>query len=386
MEIDNDVNETNDDPATHFPSDANDLSSWSIYVCLGFAWRVLGALGEPGAASMGACVSVIVSGCGSRSGYSSYSVGLSGTFRFPSLRDVQAQAQLKESAREFLDFFDAMHVTNCSVDVALRPVRAHVTTMTIIGKLSGDITFLKSMASRHNMGYNQAKCCRLLELVEESGFFNPAPSGFSDKALQLKAKTLPASIKIFPIGSIQMTGIKSQPELAWVLDEVCRLISSVDASCGVVCESFEPVMINVGIATSTGFNLENILHIVRGIEDGYAEMPERPPLCNVRLPCGNGTHSTLMVYKSGKIIMSGKTPGRIAIAYRMFMNAMHANLNQVIAPRTVDAVRRAITRFHWTELMPSALNGITHTHGPCKSVVEGCAYCRLFGNVFAPAT
>lgn len=300
--------------------------------------------------------------------------------------NVQAQAQLKESAHEFLDFFDAMHVTNCNVDVALRPVRAHVTTMTIIGKLSGDISFLGSMASRHNMGYNQTKCCRLLELVEESAFFDPAPSGFSKKALQLKAKTLSASIKIFPIGSIQITGIKSQPELAWVLDEVCRLISSVDASCGVVCESFEPVMINVGIATTTGFNLENILHIVLGIEDGYAEMAERPPLCNVRLPCGNGTYSTLMVYKSGKIIMSGKTPGRIATAYRTFMNALHANLNQVIVPRAADAVRRAITRFHWTELMPSALRGITHTHGPCKSIVEGCEYCRLFGNVFAPDT
>ena len=299
---------------------------------------------------------------------------------------LQAQAQLKESAHEFLDFFDSMHVTNCNVDVTLRPVRAHVTTMTIIGKLSGDITFLKSMSSRHNMGYNQTKCCRIIEVAEESDFFDLAPSGFSNNALQLKARNLSASIKIFPIGSIQMTGIKSQPELAWVLDEVCRLISSVDASCGVVCESFEPVMINVGIATRTGFNMENILNVALGIEDGYAEMAERPPLCNVRLPCGNGTYSTLMIYKSGKIIMSGKTPGRIATAYRTFMNAMHANIGQIIVPRTADAVRRAITRFHWTELVPSALDGIAHTHGPCKSLVEGCTYCRLFGNVFAPAT
>ena len=285
---------------------------------------------------------------------------------------------------EFLDFFDTMHTTNMSIDASIRPVRAHITTMTLYGKLDGDIKFLMSMKDRHMPGSNRAKCCRLVELAESSEFFNMTPSQFSKTALQMKAKTLSASIKIFHKGSFQITGIKSQPELMWVLDEACRLISSVDASTGVTVESFETAMINVSVATTTGFNLENLLNIANGMDDTFAEMPERPPSCNVNIPVCDGKRVTSMIYKSGKIIMSGGTPSRLGRAYHTLMTTMHANLRDVTIPRSADALRRATTRFHWTELISSAPSGLTHTHGPCKTRrVEGCEYCRVFGNAFA---
>jgi len=295
----------------------------------------------------------------------------------------QAQVQLKEMGVEFLDFFDTMHTTNMSVDPIIRPARAHITTMTMHGKLDGDIKFLMSMKDRNLPGWNRAKCCRLVELAESSDFFTMTPSQFSKTALQMKAKTLSASIKIFHKGSFHITGIKSQPELLWVLDEACRLISSVDATTGVTVQSFDIAMINVSVATTTGFNLENLLNIANRMDETFAEMPERPPSCNVHLPVGDGKNVTSMIYKSGKIIMSGSSPKRLGRAYRTLMTTMHANLHDVTIPRSADAVQRATTRFHWSELISSAPSGLTHSHGPCKSRVEGCEYCRVFGNVFA---
>jgi TATA-box binding protein (TBP) (component of TFIID and TFIIIB) len=305
----------------------------------------------------------------------------------PIRKPTQAQLQLKEIGVSFLDFFDSVHDTNCSIAEVIRPMRLNITTMTVCGTLDGDVKFLQFMKVRREPGWNQAKCCRLVELAESSEFFNLTPSRFSKTALQMKAKTLSASIKIFHKGAFHITGVKSQPELLGVLDEACRLISSVDASTATAVQSFETAMINVSVATTTGFNLENLLTISNEMNDVYAEMPERPPSCNIHITVDDGAHVTCMVYKSGKIIMSGKTPQRLALAYRTLMKTiMNDNIQQVIVPRTVDAVRRATIRFHWTELLQCALPGLAHTHGPCKTRVVGCEYCRIFGNVFAPST
>jgi TATA-box binding protein (TBP) (component of TFIID and TFIIIB) len=304
-------------------------------------------------------------------------------FPFP----PQFAADLDVLQGDFLRMFDSIQGTNCGIDAALRPARVHITTMTMLGAIDGDIKFLEYLKSLGDSAGSVAnvdaveKCRRVVDLVRASPYFDMAPSRFSKTALQIKARQVSAAIKVFSVGNVHVTGVKSYIELIWVLDEMCRLISSVDASTGVVITSLKPAMINVSIATHTGFDLENLLSSALN-HDLYGEMPERPPSCNLRVPA-NGNQVTIMVYKSGKIIVSGKATSDIAAAYGTFMRMLHADRESVAVPRTAEALRRALTRFHWTELLVSAVPGIAHTHGPCTQRVEGCERCRTHGNVFA---
>lgn len=215
------------------------------------------------------------------------------------------------------------------------------------------------------------------ERLQADGFFEAQASKLSAKAVRVKAPTMSSvDMVFFPSGSIKVTGFKSHVELLFVLEKLLVVIRDTHTM-----EELRVAMVNMTVAVPSGVNLIAFQKAVRA-RGGYAEMPERPPSCTVKLEAEDKkTNITGMIYSTGSFIVSAPRLCDIPVMYRyVFDILVHDDGTAVRLPKKSKQKSQGV-KCSPADIMlhiPAAM----HSHQPCNFIVPGCAYCKAFGNFF----
>jgi len=268
---------------------------------------------------------------------------------------------LSHFGSDFASMFNSMH--QLSQTHAYSPARAHVPTISFNAKITGcesifryDIDALRAVPSM---------------------FDTIATSDFSNSTVRLATSTLHSVVaKLFTHGSVQVSGCKNHIECVHVLQSMCQLLDAAYPG-GEQHRTFEGIrvtMFNMNISNEFGVSLTTFAREARS-RGMYAEQPERPPSCILRVKEG-AVQTTAMVYKTGKIVLSTKTTEQCLAMFTF----IYAILNECPATTEVlsdDVKARSAGRFHFTQLIESGMPGTLHTHLPCTSLpVPGCLRCK----------
>lgn len=165
--------------------------------------------------------------------------------------------------------------------------RYTISTMTFSVSLRGCETIL-----RHDIE-------RMRAVTSE---FDIQVSKFARNAVALKTIASSVNVKVFPRGSLHVTGCKTVDQLRDVVRRIIDLLTATYDDVTDPCvDSAALNMINIGTAWPFPIGLSRFADACRDM-NVFAEQPERPPSCIVR------RSATAFVYKSGKMIVTGKTP------------------------------------------------------------------------------
>lgn len=113
------------------------------------------------------------------------------------------------------------------------------------------------------------------------------------------------SIKVFNNGSMHVTGCTSPEQFVQIAREVCEFMRDVaGVADDVRVDDFNIQMINVNFSTGSALHLQGMKAVC--IERGYAATydPDVYPGLNIKVPV-NTRHVTLLVFRSGRIIITG---------------------------------------------------------------------------------
>lgn len=144
----------------------------------------------------------------------------------------------------------------------------------------------------------------------QGGYFRTIDvSKFSSKAVAL-VTTSSLTIKLFPKGVVHITGCKDIDDVAELIACIIDLMQRAYNAQNITCHSVAINMINVSATWTQPIRLTQFADACRDV-GGYAEQPEKPPSCIVRQ-----TGGTALVYKSGKMIVTAKTPDAVTTMFR----------------------------------------------------------------------
>lgn len=175
------------------------------------------------------------------------------------------------------------------------PKPPYITTMTFTVLLDGCASVLQ-----HDIQKLRA-CNTYFDTIE--------PSKFSAKAITMTKMSTNMNIKVFPKGSVHATGCRDLDDLQTLVECLCRLLhKAYDLSRIPSGTSASLNMINVGTTWPTPIRLTEFAKACWDL-GGYAEQPEKPPSCIVR------HDATALAYKSGKMIVTGKSPRDVASTF-----------------------------------------------------------------------
>lgn len=176
-----------------------------------------------------------------------------------------------------------------------RPKSPCITTMTFSVMLDEC-----ALIDRHNIDTLRS-CNKYFDTIE--------PSKFSPKAITMTKSSMNMNIKVFPRGSVHITGCRHLHDLRNLIDALGVLLQAAyDMPRTPKGISASLNMINVGTAWPHTIRLSEFAGACWAA-GGYAEQPEKPPSCIVR------HDATALAYKSGKMIVTGKTPAAIASTF-----------------------------------------------------------------------
>jgi hypothetical protein len=119
-----------------------------------------------------------------------------------------------------------------------------------------------------------------------------------------------------------------------------------------------------------------------------AEKRENYAPVTIVLPCATeGRAVTCQLFASGSLQCSAPTVEDLATAYTFVVNFLEEHAADVLLDfeekdREEDRIKNSRC---WSELVRQACPALVHTHLPVRHLVEGCDYCRVYGNVFASA-
>lgn len=171
---------------------------------------------------------------------------------------------------------------------------ACVTTMTYHAKLSG---------------------CEDLQYLDCSKFTHAKPSSFTRCALDIDIGLDKLRVKLFPKGSVHVTGCKSEQDAIAAVNKVIQALQQAYAISAEI-QALDMVMINIRTLFEDPPQLDEIAKACESL-GAAAEIPERPPSCLVRYQ-----GATAMVYKSGKVILSAKSPESALSVYKVLERAI----------------------------------------------------------------
>ena len=128
------------------------------------------------------------------------------------------------------------------------------------------------------------------------------PSKFSAYAVKVVARDAfpTVNVKVFPKGILHITGCKSTYQLEDVVAMICDILRTAYPGTVPLIRTATLNMINLGITCPFNVRLTSFSDACRR-EGAYAEQPEKPPSCIVR------HYGTVLIYKSGKMVVTAKT-------------------------------------------------------------------------------
>lgn len=201
--------------------------------------------------------------------------------------------------------FRSFQETDLSLEFLDPPLKRAITTMT------------------YSITLANCDCIERLDidlLSSVHSIFTVERSKFSAYAAKLVAKErFPCiSVKLFPKGSVHITGCKSANDAIRVSRAICDLLESAYPGTSPRPLTYTLNMINIGLTCPFTIHLTRFADACRA-HGGYAEQPEKPPSCIVR------RKATVLVYKSGKMVVTGKSPESCAEAYAFVMKVLDAH-------------------------------------------------------------
>lgn len=182
------------------------------------------------------------------------------------------------------------------------PEKRGITTMTFSALLDG---FDVSAAL-----FDPAHC-------NVSSPFKVEKSPFSKVALKLTApeKYPSLSLKVFSNGSVHVTGCRTEDQVRDVLRDVCALLRTAYPDTAPRIKSWSLNMLNIGLACPCRIRLGLFADECRR-RGAVAEQPEKPPSCIVR------HDATVLVYTSGKMVITGRSVDACAASYAFVMHVL----------------------------------------------------------------
>lgn len=198
--------------------------------------------------------------------------------------------------------------------------KAKISTMTVTAKL------------------NARKVCRdslaiALSLVDGDGVFTSTGKKRKGKQRaqfynQLTMYHGTKAVKVFENGSIHVTGCSSPMQFMDVASATCKMLQDTAGLCAddggsVQLVDFNIQMINLNFAAPTTLFLKELCLACAAA--GYLAIYDADtyPGLNVKVPVSEGRHITTLLFKSGKVIITGaKTPEELDEAHRRIVELL----------------------------------------------------------------
>lgn len=217
------------------------------------------------------------------------------------------------------------------LDLALHAIntrgsgKAKVSTMTVTAKLNAPKVCRESLAialslvdgdgvlssTRHQRG-RKGRPGTLAKRKPRAEFFNQVTMYHGTK-----------SIKIFKNGSMHVTGCASPMQFLDVASAACKMLQDTAGVCAddggtVKVVDFSIQMINLNFAAPSALFLQELSQACAVLGYHATYDADTYPGLNVKVPVGEGRRITALLFKSGKIIITGaKTPTELDEAHRM---------------------------------------------------------------------
>jgi len=201
----------------------------------------------------------------------------------------------------------------------VRPSYVRITTITSLCKLDcGDIDIpfviekfkdpirVGKVDSKQSFEWNR----------KENGFYNQVTLEYSDYYSK-------KSVKIFPNGSVHVTGCYNPKDCKNVLNQLCCILSSVsDKKIGYT--EFRIVMINANFSVNMTLDLNKVMTNMKSLGCIVSFNPETYSAVKIKFSPGpNMKQVTASIFSSGKIIITGAvTLNEIVSAYSFILGAL----------------------------------------------------------------
>jgi hypothetical protein len=292
---------------------------------------------------------------------------------------VQAAAKLQSFGTSFLDAFEVMHVAGERA-AHIQPRRLTITMITFVASLSKPLSpaMLRDVAARIETGKSD-----LFRLAGNQPLVTGA------KSIMLRDSLTCSTTQIFHSGKIQFGGCASQIEMAGLLQEVLVLLDDPE----VLIDDFQTHLVNLNVGLGKRVRIGQT--VVESLNDSLAplnnrrcaEKRENYAPVTIVLPCHTSDTKavTCQLFASGSLQCSAPTIADLVTAYTFVIDFLEQHASEVLVDFTDKDLEDDRTKNSrcWSELARQACPGLVHTHLPVRHVVEGCVYCKLFGNVFA---
>lgn len=180
-----------------------------------------------------------------------------------------------------------------------------------------------------------ASVCRSSVMVATSLVDGNGPLGFSKKRMRdagfFNQTTIchgSKSVKVFKNGRIHVTGCTSPAQFLEVAAAVCCLLDLCGDDTGTHITDFDVHMININFAAGRNLLLQDLRDSC--LARGHTAMYDADVYPGLKVKLGVGASKvTALVFKSGKIIMTGKGPAHLAAAHRHIAEVLGAKKNVV---------------------------------------------------------
>lgn len=201
----------------------------------------------------------------------------------------------------------------------VRPSYARITTITSLCKLDCvdiDIPFVIEKFSEPikvgKVGSNQ----NFTWSRKENGFYNQVTLEYSDHYSK-------KSVKIFPNGSVHVTGCCNPKDCKRVLNQLCCILSTVYNK-PIKYTNFRIVMINANFSVNMTLDLNKVMTNTKSLGCIVSFNPETYSAVKIKFSPTPGTKQvTASIFSSGKIIITGAvTLGEIVAAYAFILGAL----------------------------------------------------------------
>lgn len=278
----------------------------------------------------------------------------------------------------FLEAFEAIqHAGDTAVHIS--PRRLTITMITFVATLSKPLpqATLRSLAERVEAGESE-----IFRLAQNRSLVAGA------KSIMLRDSLTCSTTQLFHSGKVQFGGCASQIEMAGLMEALLVLIDDSELR----IEDFDThlVNLNVGLGKRVRIGQKFVDALNTSLAPLHdrrrAEKRENYAPVTIVLPCtADGKAVTCQLFASGSLQCSAPTVEDLASAYGYIITFLEEHAADVLVDfgeKDVEEDKVKNSRC-WSELVRQACPVLAHTHLPVRRVVDGCQYCKLFGNVFA---
>lgn len=197
------------------------------------------------------------------------------------------------------------------------PSFVRITTITSLSKLDSDIDipFIREKFSTTHVGKIGSN--KSFEWkMKENGFYNQITLEYADVYSK-------KSVKVFPNGSVHVTGCCNIKDCKSVMSQLCCIISKIIEK-EVHYSEFRVVMINSNFSVNSNLDLMKVISEMKARGCIVSFNPETYSAVKIKFNPGPDTKQvTASIFSSGKVIVTGAVTLReIVFAYQFILSAL----------------------------------------------------------------